>query len=217
MWQNQAVTAKINDGLTKYQRYRLRHPERVRKAQRVCDSKPERKECQKLRVREKRKTENYKIWKMAYEKSPNRIAKRRAASKTEKSKAYHAAWRKRPEHLARRAERMRAYRETPAGKLENRMRVAIRRGLNRNRSVSLEKTVGYSIAELKTHLERQFLPGMSWDNSREWHIDHVIPLSRFAIVEYGDREFLAAWALTNLMPLWALDNLKKRNEVRSLL
>lgn len=211
------MSAKINDGLTKTQRYRKRHPERVRNAQRAHDSKPERKEQQKMRVRQKRQTEAYRIWKKKYESSESRIAKRVAASKTAAYKAYCSAWRKNPRQLAKRAAIMRKYRATPGGRLENRMRVAIRRGLNRSRSATLEKTVGYSIEDLKIHLERQFLPGMSWDNAKEWHIDHIVPLSTFTIVEYGDREFMAAWALSNLMPLWAADNLKKRTTVRSLL
>lgn len=33
--------------------------------------------------------------------------------------------------------------------------------------------------EFKNHIENLFLEGMSWDNHGEWHIDHIIPVSRF--------------------------------------
>src|SRR3546814_3594325 len=38
---------------------------------------------------------------------------------------------------------------------------------------SWETLVGYTVADLIAHLERQFLPGMSWDNRGEWHIEHI--------------------------------------------
>ena len=60
-----------------------------------------------------------------------------------------------------------------------------------------------------THLERQFLPGMTWGNRGEWHIDHIVPLASFTFTSPDDPEFRAAWALTNLRPLWAKDNIRK--------
>jgi hypothetical protein len=72
-----------------------------------------------------------------------------------------------------------------------------------------ESLLGYSIDELRVHLERQFLKGMSWENMGEWHIDHIIPLASFTITAPDDPELRRAWALTNLRPLWAQDNMKK--------
>lgn len=77
------------------------------------------------------------------------------------------------------------------------------------RGASWQGKTGYSIAELRVHIERQFLPGMSWDNRREWEIDHILPVSRFDIKEIGDAEFRAAWSLSNLRPIWKSDNRKK--------
>lgn len=37
--------------------------------------------------------------------------------------------------------------------------------------------LGYSDADLKSHLERQFLSGMTWENMGKWHIDHIVPVS----------------------------------------
>jgi hypothetical protein len=71
--------------------------------------------------------------------------------------------------------------------------------------------------ELKTHLGRQFLRGMGWHNMGQWHIDHIIPLSSFTITGPDDPELRRAWALTNLRPLWAVDNLTKRDKQEVLL
>ncbi|WP_318761849.1 hypothetical protein [Aminobacter niigataensis] len=75
---------------------------------------------------------------------------------------------------------------------------------------SWEAMVGYAVDVLRVHLERQFLKGMSWDNyGPVWHVDHILPDSLFNYETPEDPEFKAAWALTNLRPLWANDNLKK--------
>jgi len=72
-----------------------------------------------------------------------------------------------------------------------------------------ETVVGYSINELKTHLEKQFKPGMTWDNYGEWHIDHKIPISAFNFKSINDIDFKKCWALNNLQPLWKEDNFHK--------
>jgi hypothetical protein len=206
-----------DDGLDKYQRYRARHPERVRALQKLVDSRPERKERQKLRARRKRLTPEYKAWNDKYERSPDRVAKRVAASKTQRVRAIHARHRSKPEAKKKHAERMRRARSTPSGRMENRMRVAIRRGISRGSSKTLIALLGYTVAELVAHIERQFLPGMSWEEAAEWHIDHIVPLSLFNIREYGDVEFKAAWGLPNLRPMWAIANLSKRANRLTLL
>lgn len=78
--------------------------------------------------------------------------------------------------------------------------------------------VGYTTKELMAHLERQFLSGMAWDNyGRDWHVDHIIPVSSFKYKSSDDAEFKACWALTNLRPFWANDNLRKGARVLHLL
>lgn len=72
--------------------------------------------------------------------------------------------------------------------------------------------IGYSLPELKVHLERQFVKGMSWDNLGKWHIDHIVPLSAF-----DESQIKEAWALPNLRPLWAKQNLTKNNKREFLL
>ncbi len=69
--------------------------------------------------------------------------------------------------------------------------------------------VGYTLEELKTHLESLFLPGMTWDNRSEWHIDHIRPMGSFSYTSTDDLEFKKCWGLNNLRPIWAKDNLSK--------
>jgi hypothetical protein len=74
-----------------------------------------------------------------------------------------------------------------------------------------ETLVGYTITDLMRHLEDLFAPGMNWDNRGQWHIDHKRPLSSFSFTTADDPEFRQAWALSNLQPLWAFDNISKKD------
>jgi len=76
-----------------------------------------------------------------------------------------------------------------------------------------EDLVGYSLFDLKNHLEAQFKYGMSWDNYGYygWHIDHIKPKIYFKFEDYNDPQFKECWSLNNLQPLWAEENNKKRD------
>jgi hypothetical protein len=76
---------------------------------------------------------------------------------------------------------------------------------------SWESLVDYTLDDLMRHLESQFQAGMSWDNwgKTGWHIDHKIPVSAFNFKTYDDIDFKRAWALSNLQPMWAKDNMSK--------
>jgi hypothetical protein len=88
--------------------------------------------------------------------------------------------------------------------LRARLRGALRRGSTAGSAV---RDLGCTIAELKAHLERQFQPGMTWENYGDWHIDHKRPLTSFDLTDR--RQFLRACHYTNLQPLWAEQNLAK--------
>jgi hypothetical protein len=76
-----------------------------------------------------------------------------------------------------------------------------------------EIIVNYTLKDLIAHLENQFREGMTWDNYGKygWHIDHRRPISSFNFTSYNDPEFKECWALKNLQPLWAKENLSKGN------
>ncbi len=65
----------------------------------------------------------------------------------------------------------------------------------------------YSLADLMAHLETRFQPGMTWANYGQWHVDHIKPCALFDFTD--PQQFHECWALSNLQPLWALDNLVK--------
>jgi hypothetical protein len=79
------------------------------------------------------------------------------------------------------------------------------------RSIDL---IGCSWLKLRTHLEEQFQPGMSWSNRIEWHIDHIKPIAAFDITkEEWQRE---CFHYINLQPLWGIDNIKKSSWYKGL-
>lgn len=93
-----------------------------------------------------------------------------------------------------------------AGNLRNRLRNAIHRDSKMGSAVS---DLGCSIQEFKEYIEKQFVPGMSWDNWQligGWHLDHIISL---ATVDLTNREeFLKACHYTNQRPMWGDQNIK---------
>jgi hypothetical protein len=88
----------------------------------------------------------------------------------------------------------------------------LRRRLSGKNTRSTFDLLGYTLEELMKHLESQFLPGMTWNNYGEWHIDHIKPDSLFNYGTTEDEGFKKSWSLENLQPLWAKDNLRKSNK-----
>lgn len=81
--------------------------------------------------------------------------------------------------------------------------------------VKWEKLVGYSIQDLIQRLEKQFDDKMSWGNyGTYWHVDHIRPVSSFNYILPSDSEFKECWALGNLQPLEAIENIKKSNKIK---
>jgi len=76
-----------------------------------------------------------------------------------------------------------------------------------------EKIVGYTLNDLITRIESNFKSGMTWENYGRygWHIDHIIPICRFKYTKVSDSGFKKCWSLSNLQPLWAIENLSKPN------
>ena len=73
-----------------------------------------------------------------------------------------------------------------------------------------EDIVGYTIDQLKKHLEKQFKSGMTWENyGTYWHVDHKIPIAAFNFEKPEDIDFKRCWSLKNLQPLWSEENIKK--------
>lgn len=76
-----------------------------------------------------------------------------------------------------------------------------------------DNLVGYTLNDLKKHLEKQFTEGMGWGNYGKWHIDHEIPISVFNFTKPEHRDFKKCWALSNLQPMWDKENILKSNKL----
>jgi hypothetical protein len=118
--------------------------------------------------------------------------------------------------LAIKAKYRHKIRSTPKGKLNQRMSAGINVSLRGNKTGrKWESLTGYTVDQLRNHLEKQFKDGMSWGKFMvgEIHIDHIIPISAFNYEKPEDDDFKRCWDLKNLQPLWKLDNLIKHNKI----
>jgi hypothetical protein len=109
----------------------------------------------------------------------------------------------------RRSEKNR--RSDPSVRLSSNISRAIRKHIEQGSKSRRrwELLVGYTIDDLRAHIERMFLRWMTWDNMGEWHIDHIVPQCEFKFSVPDDPDFKACWALSNLRPMWGSDNCKK--------
>ena len=107
----------------------------------------------------------------------------------------------------------RRWQNDPMYRLHSNISVRIRMSLSGKRGRSWEELVGYSLEDLRKHLESKFTDRMSWDNyGKYWQIDHIRPVSSFKFVSYEDADFKECWRLDNLQPLEASINRRKSNK-----
>lgn len=115
---------------------------------------------------------------------------------TEQVLAYHRAWR-------------RKQRETnPVYRLSCAVRCRISdfmRFRGYTKSTRTLDMVGCSWDEFAQHIASKFVPGMTFENYGEWHIDHIIPLASAA----SEADVIRLSHYKNLQPLWAADNRRK--------
>jgi len=143
------------------------------------------------------------------------LAKWRMENK-EKSREIDRKWREKNIEKVRMARNksIAKKRATLAGSLNHRMSVGIQQSLKGNKKGrSWESLVGFSLEELKKHLERQFKKGMSWKlvMAGKIHIDHKTPIIAFNFEKPEDLDFKRCWSLKNLQPLFALENKSKKD------
>ncbi len=99
------------------------------------------------------------------------------------------------------------------GNVSSLIREKLKRRLCSKNNKSTWFFLPYTVDDLIRHLENLFKPGMSWANYGEWHIDHIRPDCKFDYKNVEDEEFQKCWALENLQPLWAEENLRKNNRL----
>jgi len=121
---------------------------------------------------------------------------------------------KRPEAKKRRnARRKERLKTDPQFKIRSYLGSRLWRALNGiSKSASTMTLVGCSISHLKDHLEKQFLPGMTWKNyGPVWHVDHMMPCDSFDLSDPEQQR--QCFHYTNLQPLWASENMSKADTI----
>lgn len=89
--------------------------------------------------------------------------------------------------------------------------IRMKRGCKSFKTVEL---VGCSFDDLKLHIERQFVEGMSWNNhgngDSKWNVDHIKPLFEFNLLDLDQQKI--AFHYSNLRPLWFIENMKRHRK-----
>jgi hypothetical protein len=103
--------------------------------------------------------------------------------------------------------------EDPQFRLRANIGTQIRHALKDYKKDKSKMLVGCDIPQLKEWLQYQFVDDMNWDNNKEWHVDHIIPLAFFDLTKREEQLLACSW--TNLRPLWAKENRDKRDKILS--
>ena len=93
------------------------------------------------------------------------------------------------------------------------LRKAVENAFNRikkNKPARTLELLGCTWEEARAHIESLFQEGMTWENhglgDDKWHIDHIRPVCSFE-----DHDIHLMNHISNLRPLWQIDNFTKRN------
>lgn len=85
------------------------------------------------------------------------------------------------------------------------------KSVNNLKSNNTSYYVGCDLKYLKKWFEYQFTDNLGWHNKKEWHIDHVIPCSKFDLT--NEEEQLKCFNWSNLRPCFSLENLEKGDKI----
>ena len=179
------------------------------------------KKCGAIIAANYRKTEHGKTVTDAYIERRDKDALREASRKYEetgKGKVRMERFKRTSKYKAILKRSSNKRRQKPGEVLCDAMRNSISRSLKGSKNGRhWETLVGYTLEELRAHLEKQFIGGMSWDNygigEGQWSVDHIMPRTFFKFETDTDSEFLRCWSLKNLQPMWHIENIKKRDKI----
>ena len=94
------------------------------------------------------------------------------------------------------------------GRLRNRVSGALKRkGFRKNTKTAI--MLGCTYEDFKAYIESKFLPGMSWANFSDCHIDHIVPLD----AADTEAEVYTLNHYTNLRPMWGRENQSKSSKL----
>lgn len=135
-----------------------------------------------------------------------------------------AEYNSRPEVKEKNRQKQKEKRKDPKERLHHNISNSIRQSFkskNINKNSAISKCLNYSMVELKEYLEYQFEWWMTWDNygvykrnvwkdndpaTWTWQVDHIEPHSDFEYTSEENEEFKECWALENLRPYSAKQN-----------
>jgi len=165
------------------------------------------------RVKEYRKNNLDKILKYNRQYNKDNLQKIRLYRKSQKWKSYFSNYVKN-KRINNENFKLRLY-------LSNSINIRLKNNGGSKLGQSYLKFLPYSIQDLKQHLESKFEPWMTWNNHGKynktwndqdpstwtWQIDHIVPASDLPYQNMKDDNFQKCWALENLRPLSAKQNL----------
>jgi hypothetical protein len=184
-------------------------------------------------IKANRKTEEYKlskkIWDKNYnEKHPEKIKKKKKKYYQENKEeilAKNTEYQKENKSIRNNREKARKQKD-PAYKLRtlvsSRISAALKSAGASKSNTTFTKYVPYTMQDLQEHLTKQFEPWMTWQNwgkynaetwndndqsTWTWQLDHIIPRSELPYSSMEDENFHKCWALENLRPLSAKQNI----------
>lgn len=170
--------------------------------------------CWECERKQKKDAENkrYKNLNTAQKTHHNNLAK--AAQKKENYKIWHRIWQKERE------------RNNLPFLLKRRVGALLRNSVSKHGKKTFD-VLGYTPNQFIKHMEGLFESWMNWDNwgvynpetwndfdssTWTWQVDHIKPVSSFDIKDINDPLLKKCWALENLRPLSAKENILKGNK-----
>ena len=158
----------------------------------------------------------YQIYRKQKLKYQNNYREQNLSEINKKKREYY--YNNRERITAKRREKYLTYKDNSIYKLNRVMSKSIwdaLKGLKADRH--WEDLVGYTIKELREHLESQFDENMNWSNMGEyWEIDHIIPKNQFHYTTEQDKQFKICWSLANLRPLEKIANKSRPKDGRDI-
>ena len=215
-----------------YQKNRYSDPlirAEIRRKSKIYREKNKEKEISRAKewaVRNKERLRKYK--KIYYQENKERLQEKHKvwlSENKERNKDYHRRYNSENKEKRRKkgrewAARMR--KENPEFKIKELVSSAVRRAINSGKGGKTFEHLPYSPKELTKHLESQFEEWMTWENhglistsEKTWHIDHIYPQCSLPYDSLERPNFQKCWALTNLRPLEAYENVRKGKKLKS--
>lgn len=85
--------------------------------------------------------------------------------------------------------------------LDRNLKVSLYRAIKKGKGFKWGRILGYSIDDVKQHLEKLFDENMNWENyGTYWGITFFIPRRLYSFTSLKSEEFRKCWSLKNLKP-----------------